>query len=302
MIYAALAGLLLSGIVVGFAYLTAERVLRVRPRPKTRTPADCGLPYEDVHFSSHGHTLHGWMVKQPGAQPEERLPFVVLLHGWESSAQGMLPHAKYLFGAGHNVFLFDVRGHGDSAPMDYMSLIRFTEDIESALEFLKNRPDVDPQNLSLFGHSLGAAASIVVGARHPEIRAVVVSSSFSFFERMNRDMLKGRRVPYYPFGPILKKFWDRKLRTDVETWSPGRHIARLKTPVLIAFGGRDETLSVRNFEELAAAARPELSDTILIANGTHRNLYEFEEYREKVVQFLARHVESERNLEERNAS
>lgn len=273
--------------VIAFGYYLAYTLLKPKQRGKSRTPAEYDLPYEDLYFSSHGKQLHAWLVKQPNA--DEPLPLILLLHGWESNAQGMLPHAKFLFDAGFNLFLFDARGHGDSEPIDYMSLVRFTEDAENALVYLESRSDVDSQKLALFGHSMGGASTIIIGVRHPEIKAVVVSSTYAFFDLMINDMFSARGIPRWPFGPLLKFFWQLKLNVDVQAWSPGHNIGKIKAPLFLAFGDKDDVLSLRHFDILWNSVSAMIRQKILVIGGTHRNLYDFPEYRIAVTGFLSQH-------------
>ena len=54
-------------------------MLNGRRAPLTRTPADVGLEFEDVEFSStDGVELKGWFI--PGAPAPG--PVVVFVHGW----------------------------------------------------------------------------------------------------------------------------------------------------------------------------------------------------------------------------
>jgi pimeloyl-ACP methyl ester carboxylesterase len=283
---------LITGVVIIillFSFYFADITLKPKRRPKVKTPVHYGLPYENILFKSEGRSLHGWVIKQPDTRSKEKIPIVILVHGWEASAQAMLPHAQYLYRAGFNLFLFDMRGHGDSEDMDYVSLVRFTEDIHSALEYLRTREDVDTDRLALFGHSMGAAAAIVSASRNPSIKAVVASSTFAFFDMMARDMLSARHLPYFPFGHLLMLFWNRKLKIPISDWSPGRNVGNIRSPILIAHGTRDEVLSMKHFESLWKNASPEFRQRIVIGNGRHRNLYEFPEYRAAVVSFLREH-------------
>jgi pimeloyl-ACP methyl ester carboxylesterase len=54
-------------------------------------------------------TLFGWLLPVPGATRT-----VVVLHGWGSNAEQMLPIAAPLWRAGLNVLLCDARNHGNS--------------------------------------------------------------------------------------------------------------------------------------------------------------------------------------------
>ncbi|MCH8980971.1 alpha/beta hydrolase, partial [candidate division KSB1 bacterium] len=47
----------------------------------------------------------------------------------------MLPHAEYLNRAGFNIILYDLRGHGDSDPVELTSLNRMLRDFDKIMEY-----------------------------------------------------------------------------------------------------------------------------------------------------------------------
>ncbi|NUM80995.1 alpha/beta fold hydrolase [bacterium] len=277
-------------LIVVFSYVMSHYSLKPMHRKKNKSPDMYELPFEEVYFPSVGMNLHGWMIKQPGYSISEKIPLVVLLHGWESNAQGMLPHAKYLYDHGFNLFLYDARGHGDSDPVEYMNLIRFTEDAESAIAYLRTRPDIDSQNIALFGHSMGAATAITLASRHPEIRALVASSSFALFKSMIRDMLGARHLPYFPFGSLFFLFWKWRFSFDPHEWAPGTSIRKITMPVLIAHGRKDELFKFDHFENLWSSASSKIKEQVVLEDGTHRNLYEFSNYKESIIKFLKQNL------------
>src|SRR3954447_21893479 len=106
--------------------LMTKLMLRSHRTPLTRTPADAGLPYEDVTFqASDGVSLAGWFIPGPAAPG----PVVVWVHGWMWNRLGntagqtpvpdrdvdFLPATTALHEAGFHVLMFDLRGHGESA-------------------------------------------------------------------------------------------------------------------------------------------------------------------------------------------
>lgn len=274
--------------VVGFSYFVAEKTLQPRHRNKKKTPSDVGMEYEDVWYRYNGHSYHGWMIR---ASHEPR-PTVVFVHGWESSAQGMLPHAQFMRDLGFHMFLFDARGHGDSDPSDFMSLVRMSEDLDAALDYVVKRTEVDASRLLVFGHSMGGATAVTVAARRMGIRGLVVSSTFSDFRKMTRDMLRSMHLPYWPFGPLLLFFWNRKLRINIDEWHPVVNMRKIDIPVFLVHGSKDETLSADHFADLSNAARN--VRTRVIPEGRHRNLHEFDDYRQSIREFALELLRSEK--------
>lgn len=140
------------------------------------SPAQSGLPYENVSFqSADGTRLHGWFVPARGAADAKQARATIIhFHG---NAQNLTAHwqaVKWLPEHGYNVFLFDYRGYGqsegDPSPEGLFA------DSNAALDYVRNRPDVNPERLLVFGQSLGGTNAIaVVGAGNKAgVRAVAI--------------------------------------------------------------------------------------------------------------------------------
>ena len=101
LLFALTAALVPAGVHLGF------RARRIR---ETGTPAGYGFAFEAVRIPTvWGRHLFGWLLPAPDAART-----VVMLHGWGSNAEQMLPIAAPLRRAGLNVLLLDARNHGQS--------------------------------------------------------------------------------------------------------------------------------------------------------------------------------------------
>ncbi|MFZ0791344.1 MAG: alpha/beta fold hydrolase, partial [Chromatiaceae bacterium] len=155
-----------AGVHLGF------RARRIR---ETGTPADHGLAFEEVRIATVRHrTLFGWLLPVPGSSRT-----VVLLHGWGSNAEQMLPIAAPLWRAGLNVLLFDARNHGRSDSDTFASLPRFAEDLGQAIEWLQRQHPQRAERIAVLGHSVGAGAALFQAARNPDIAAVISIAAFA---------------------------------------------------------------------------------------------------------------------------
>ncbi|WP_412852550.1 alpha/beta fold hydrolase [Ectothiorhodospira shaposhnikovii] len=109
----------------------------------------------------------------------EPAPGVVMAHGFAGSDRLMRHWALTLARAGVVVALPDLSGHGrNQAPLDWWNdPEQFQRDVQTALDLLLSRPEVDHQRLGLLGHSLGAGAAIDAGRlRLDDVSAVVAIS------------------------------------------------------------------------------------------------------------------------------
>lgn len=67
------------------------------------------------------------------------------------------------------------RAPGQPASLEFVPL----ETFDRALDWLRRRREVDPKRMAVVGHSKGAEAALLVGVRHPELRAVVAGAPSS---------------------------------------------------------------------------------------------------------------------------
>ena len=99
LMWLALGGVVLVAVIPLGVHL-GFRAPRLR---EVQTPADVGLSFEAVRIPTvRGRSLFGWWLAAP---PCDRT--VVVLHGWGSNAEMMLPIAAPLRRAGLNVLLVD---------------------------------------------------------------------------------------------------------------------------------------------------------------------------------------------------
>jgi len=117
------------------------------------------------------------VVRPEGEEPR---PAALVQHGYGASKADLLPLGQFLASYGFVALLPDAWGHGDRFPTSgpsWMSsfsadfiveVLRHTvDDMGVALTALLERPDVRPGGALLAGFSLGAVASLIVGAEDP---------------------------------------------------------------------------------------------------------------------------------------
>ena len=106
---------------------------RVPPNPEWGDPGGLGMEFETVSIPTvAAKRLFGWFLPVPGATGS-----MVILHGWGSNAELILPLALPFQRAGLNVLLVDARNHGRSDRHGFSSLPRFAEDLDHAIDWLR---------------------------------------------------------------------------------------------------------------------------------------------------------------------
>lgn len=101
-------------------------------------------------------------------------PGVVLLHMLGRQRQDWDAFARQLQDAGYGVIAIDFRGHGESEGKREWS--KMTMDAAIATDFIRSRPEIDPDRIVLLGASIGANIAINYAAQDPEIVGVALLS------------------------------------------------------------------------------------------------------------------------------
>ncbi len=164
----------------------AEKQFLFFPEPEVAsTPAQVGLPYEDVYFAaSDGRVLNGWFLPASSDVAGPRTQTWLWFHGNGGNLGtrvGQLERAHHLLGV--HQFIFDYRGYGRSEGTP--SELGTYRDARAALLYLAQRPDVDPDRIVYFGHSLGAAVAIELAVAQPPAGMALIAPFSSI-----RDMAK----------------------------------------------------------------------------------------------------------------
>lgn len=209
------------------------------------TPADKGLKYEEVAFTSKdGTRLSGWFVPAVGTPKGT----VIHFHGNAQNMTAHFPFVSWLPAEGYNVFTFDYRGYGKSAGR--VSRRGVFEDSLAALDYVRSRSDVDRNKLLVLGQSLGGAQAItVVGSGHTNgIRAVVVDSTFFSYRSIVKD-----KIGRIPLLSLLKTPLSYILIGD--ELSPAAYIDKIAPiPLLLIHGTDDEVIPFHHGEWLLTKA------------------------------------------------
>ncbi len=265
-------------------FSTAER------HPVTNSPADYGLAYEPVTFySAVDHVrLEGWYIDSPGSK------VILFLHGWNgnrSEGDTALPVAQALVKQNYDVFMFDFRGHGNSAGAR-TSLGQFeTRDVTGALDYLKTRGVTE---VGVLSWSLGANTAIISAPDHPEMRAIVADSVWAELAPvLQKDVTNYTGLPSI-FSPGIMLMARLLYGIDIPNNRPARALAGLgNRPVLLIHGTQDQLIPVSNAALLQQAARNNSNFELWIAAGScHTCAYSDypDEFLTRVIAFFAKYL------------
>lgn len=259
------------------------------------TPADVGLPCEDVRIAAPSGSLPGWFIPAAGGPG----PGVVVVHGWESGRDRALPHAAFLHAAGFHCLVFDVRGHGANPPEELpITAAEFGEDTVAAARALLSRPEVT--RLGIVGHSMGGVGAILAAAvLDGDCGGLVSVSAPADPRRLTRETFRMAHLPIpspvaVPLAWMTARLFVRPRGHSVGDVSASRAIAAYPGPVLVVHGTDDPIVPVDHARRLVRAARrtrgpgAEPVELLLVEGGRHSWLYEDAGYRRTIGAFLAK--------------
>ena len=276
------------------------------------TPDDFQLKYQDVWLPIPTKTgavesVHGWWIPasqtppsppllRGGARKGERVlatpqsdrravapvpalnkgglgGVVLYLHGNGSNVGANVEHANRFHRLGLSVFVIDYRGYGKSQG-DFPSESQVYEDAQLAWDYLVQQRGVNPNQIYIYGHSLGGAIAINLAVRHPEAARLIVEGSFTSTRAMV-DFQKGL-FWLFPTDLLLTQRFDSLSKVD-----------RLQMPVLFIHGTADNVVPVEMTKKLFDAA-PDPKQLYIVPDGGHNNVAQIggAEYLQIVSQFL----------------
>jgi len=225
----------------------------------------------DINFLNHlGERLFG-THHRPDAPSESG---VVLGHCFTCTRHtGILREAGAgLAAAGFHVLRFDFSGNGQSEGVFIeTSYSKYITEMETAANFLKA---YGVKWLGLAGHSMGAAVSVLAGARLSGIRAICaiagrltgMDPSRIFSQDQRRQFQETGRLEFVSRGRHLEL--DSRFLNDMLSHDMPAAVASLSIPLLIVHGTRDEIVPVDQALK-AQSINPDHSELVIIPGADH---------------------------------
>jgi dipeptidyl aminopeptidase/acylaminoacyl peptidase len=250
-------------------------------RPKTEflilpNSPDFQLPYTEEKISipnSNNDYIHAWWIPAPSPQekitkiiPNEPIkilksPKVILFFCGAASNKGYYGYISRLQAfrqLGFSTLVIDYRGFGGSKG-NFPSEKQLYADSEIAWNYLTKNRRVPPNQIVIYGDSLGGAIALDLAIKHPEAKAVIMRSTFTSMAETIKQQ------DFYWLFPI-----DLLLTEKFDSLSK---IRNLKIPILLIHGTGDTVVPSYMSQKLYDTA-PEPKQLLLVPSKDHNSIYQ----------------------------
>lgn len=243
-------------------YITQERFFFYPTKLSPNYPFDQFPEHEELFFSTpNDGNINALMFKT--SKPKG---VVFYTHGNSRSLDDWGWVHKDFIPKGYDLLIYDFRTFGKSTGK--MTERNLYEDARHMVHFLIERYPKD--KIVMYGRSLGASIATQMATEF-DCKCLILETPFSSMLSMVHAS-----TPFIPSKLILRyKFNNR------------RKMRRLKCPVHIFHGTKDELIPLRHAKRLKQANSNPLSTLTIIKNGNHNNLTAFPQFQDTLKKILS---------------
>jgi fermentation-respiration switch protein FrsA (DUF1100 family) len=231
--------------ILAVAAFIAQRKLMYFPDPERVAPSGFALPgvEERVLAAPDGARLVAWYGRASTGKPT-----VLYFHGNAGNLASRSERVRKYVARGFGMLMLSYRGYGGStgAPSESNNVA----DAKIAYDWLI-ADGVAPEDIVLYGESLGSGVAVQVAAEKP-VGGLVLDAPYTSIV----DVAAGA----YPFFPVRWFLFDR-----YETMT---YLPRVQVPLLIVHGEEDEVIPVAMGRAVYAAANAP-KEIVTFPNARH---------------------------------
>jgi uncharacterized protein len=239
------------------------------------------LLHEVSFKDSDGLLLAGWAV------PSRNRAAIVLVHGTNTDRSSLLDEVRILSAAGFGILALDLPGQGASAGQTLWG-VRERQSISAAVDWLRSRPDVDPERIGGLGASMGGYILTQAASTDARIRAVVLLAAPA-------DVAEQTRFASNRWGLLseIPAHWALLASGMPVRDMPARDVIRNIAPraVFILGGTLDEVVPEYMAQQLYRSAL-EPKELWIVSGAHHADFSRVvpEQYRGRLIDFFTRNL------------
>lgn len=257
-------------------------------------------PMRPVRYTARdGRQIHGYLTVPKGLDAEN-LPLVLLVHGGPHGIRdfwGFDPQVQFLASRGYAVLQPNYRGSGGYGQEFRTTGYRnwgttMQDDLTDAVHWAVEEGIADPDRVCIFGASYGGYAALMSPVREPDLYRCTIGyvGVYSIPMMFSHGDIPGSRAGRNYQERILPE-----TRAEQERQSPAYNVQRLKAPVMLVHGNKDERVPIQQMrflvKQLEDAGKP--PEVVVTERNEGHGFYDLDNnvnLYNKIQAFLDRHI------------
>lgn len=277
---------------------------------------EVGIDLKTITFWSDGSRLQGTIFTPKDIALEEKLPGILLIHGWGGHRGNLNKnYAPHFAKLGFVVMTFDLRSWGESdgffvaettlPPVNSVANVdvsgqhirsivnpfKMLDDARAALSWFVAEPNLQANNIGVWGTSFGGSLAVVTAANDRRVKALVTQmapvNNQATFGQIPEGMVsawetqraRGEITPYpgpESASPGLRGYPDM---IAMKRYDPAAYWPKVSSPTLIIDAENEELFDRRvNGLALHQSLKGRIATNYKVIEGKHYDLYRGDGY------------------------
>ena len=277
---------------------------------------EVGIDQKTITFWSDGSRLQGTIFTPKGIALEEKLPGILLIHGWGGHRGNLNKnYAPHFAKLGFVVMTFDLRSWGESdgffvaettlPPVNSVANVdvsgqhirsivnpsKMLDHARAALSWFVAEPNLQANNIGVWGTSFGGSLAVVTAANDRRVKALVTQmapvNNQATFGQIPEGMVsawetqraRGEITPYpgpESASPGLRGYPDM---IAMKRYDPAAYWPKVSSPTLIIDAENEELFDRRvNGLALHQSLKGRIATNYKVIEGKHYDLYRGDGY------------------------
>ena len=277
---------------------------------------EVGIDQKTITFWSDGSRLQGTVFTPKDIALEEKLPGILLIHGWGGHRGNLNKnYAPHFAKLGFVVMTFDLRSWGESdgffvaettlPPVNSVANVdvsgqhirsivnpfKMLDDARAALSWFVAEPNLQANNIGVWGTSFGGSLAVVTAANDRRVKALVTQmapvNNQATFGQIPEGMVsawetqraRGEITPYpgpESASPGLRGYPDM---IAMKRYDPAAYWPKVSSPTLIIDAENEELFDRRvNGLALHQSLKGRIETNYKVIEGKHYDLYRGDGY------------------------
>ena len=277
---------------------------------------EVGIDQKIITFWSDGSRLQGTVFTPKDIALEEKLPGILLIHGWGGHRGNLNKnYAPHFAKLGFVVMTFDLRSWGESdgffvaettlPPVNSVANVdvsgqhirsivnpfKMLDDARAALSWFVAEPNLQANNIGVWGTSFGGSLAVVTAANDRRVKALVTQmapvNNQATFGQIPEGMVsawetqraRGEITPYpgpESASPGLRGYPDM---IAMKRYDPAAYWPKVSSPTLIIDAENEELFDRRvNGLALHQSLKERIATNYKVIEGKHYDLYRGDGY------------------------